>query len=246
MAILVLHHSRVAGPGRLAATLRDSGVALDARYPHEFPIGHERGLPRDLAGVHGLVILGGPQNVTDIGKYTWMQHEAGLVAAAHARELPIVGICLGCQLIGHALGGVVTAKSKSCMGFYPVSATVAGQTETILGGVQWNFQTFFACGQEVSTLPPGATLLHTSAHTKHAAFRVGVRTYAFQYHFECDKPLVEAIVTSSKPELAHAGTTEGEVRVQLDAQYDTFARVSDRISSNLAAYCVPLSRKLSA
>jgi GMP synthase-like glutamine amidotransferase len=243
MSILIFEHSQVAGPGRVAATFRDHGLALDFRKPHEFVIGHARGLPADLSGVEGLVILGGPQNVTDIDKHAWMRHEVQLIKRAHAEELPIVGICLGCQLIGHALGGAVAPKEKPCIGFYPISATPAGQVENVLGGIRWDYQTFFSCGQEVATLPPDATLLCTSKHTKHAAFRVGVRTFAFQYHFECDQALIEAIVASDRDDLGKAGTTEGEIRAQMDQQYPTYARLSDRLCVNLASMAfAPLVR----
>jgi GMP synthase (glutamine-hydrolysing) len=249
MSIIVLQHSNHGHAGRLGATLRDHGFPLTFCRPDLHGVGGkpgQLGAPKDLDNVHGLVVLGGPQNVTDVAKYPWMQHEIELIRAAHARELPVVGVCLGCQLIGHALGGEVGPREKPIVGFAAVNATSPGQTETMLAGIAWQNQTYFSCGQEVRTLPAGSTLLQTSKHAKHAAFKVGVRTYAFQYHFECDQPLLEAITSQSKPELAASGLTEGEVKAQMDQHYATYARLADRLCVNIATYCFPVTKKLSA
>jgi hypothetical protein len=89
-------------------------------------------------------------------------------------------------------------------------------------------------------------LLQTSKHTKHASFKVGIRTFAFQQHFECDVPLIEAITSHSKSDMAPAGVTESEVKVQIDQHYSTYARLSDRLCVNIATYCFPVTKKLSA
>ncbi len=246
MSILVLQHHEIAGPGRVAATFRDHGFRLDVREPHKFPIGSLRGLPTDLDNVHGIVILGGSQNVTDIARYDWMQAEAEMVKRAHAREIPIIGICLGCQLIGHALGGEVAAKAKPAVGFYPVSVTVPGQTETMMAGIAWDHHQLFSCGQEVTKLPPGAQLLVTSTHTKHAAFRVGLRTYAFQYHFECDRPLTDGLMKASCGDMGAACVSPGDIAAQTEKHYQEYARLSDRLCVNLATYLFPVRRRLSA
>ena len=245
MAILVFQHSDIGTAGRLGATLRDHGFGLDIRRPDLNGVG-PRGAPTDLDNVHGIVILGGPQNVTDIEKHPWMQQEAAIIRLAHARELPMVGICLGAQLIAHALGGQVAPREKPAVGFYPVSVTAPGQTDSILAGLRWEHQSYFSCGQEIKQLPPGATLLMTSKHTKHVAFKAGVRTLAFICHFEFDRPLAEAITQASRGELARAGLTEGEVRVQVDQEYERFARLSDRLCVNIATQCFPVVKRLSA
>lgn len=245
MSVLVFQHSDHGMPGRLGVTLRDHGFRLDIRRPDLFGVG-PKGLPSDLDNVHAIVILGGPQNVTDIARHAWMQHEVELIKQAHARELPVVGICLGQQLIAHALGGQVDKRERPALGFYPVSITVPGQTETMLSGLQWEHQQFFSCGQEVKQLPPGAMLLMTSKHTRNVAFKVGVRTYAFAFHFEVDRPLMEKLIDESKADMVGAGVTPSELKVQQDQQYDRFARLCDRLCVNLTTYCFPFTKKLSA
>ncbi len=253
--ILILQHSDIGGPGRLGACVRDHGFRLDFRRPDKAAhngIGSDpdprkpQGVPTDLDNVHGLVILGGPQNVTDVDTYPWMQQEVKLIQQAHAREIPIVGICLGAQLIGHSLGGKVTVREKPAVGFQPLGVTVPGQTETAMAGIAWNHHQLYSCGQEVSTLPAGSTLLMSGKTNKHAAFRVGLRTYAFQFHPECDRPAVEALMKSSKREMELAGLTESELRVQIDQHYATYARLSDRLCVNLVTYCFPVVTRMTA
>jgi GMP synthase (glutamine-hydrolysing) len=243
MAILVLQHSDKGTPGRLGATLRDNGFKLDIRRP-DLP--NAPGIPPDLDNVEGIIVLGGNQNVTDIDKHPWMQQEAAYIKRAHAAELPIIGICLGAQLIAHALGGKVTPRDKPAIGFYPVNITVPGQTDTIMSGIPWDHPQLFSCGQQVKDLPPGATLLAGTKTTPNQAFKAGLRTYAFLYHFECDRPGVDDLMKDCKRGMEYCGVTPSEVKVQADQQYPTFARVSDRLCLNLATYCFPLMRRMSA
>lgn len=246
MSILVLQHCATCGPGRLGMTLRDHGVRLDVRRPDQHEVDTPRGLPGDLDGVDGLIILGGPQNVTDIAQYPWMQQEAAYIKRCHEATLPIVGICLGAQLIAHALGGKVEARSKPQVGFDEVQITPAGQVEPVLGGIAWRHPQFFSCGQEIKQLPPGATLLAGSGATPVQAFKAGVRTFGFAYHFECDRPLLDALIGASTSMLSGAGVAEGYLAASIDQHYPTYARLSDRLSLNLATLCFPVMRRATA
>src|SRR5262245_32861350 len=110
MSLLVLQHTADEDASRLGATLRDHGHRLrtilltNGQAPSS--------LPADLDDVSGLVILGGPMNVDQAEQYPWMKREMELIRQAHAAGKPIVGICLGAQLIGAALGGEVAAMES--------------------------------------------------------------------------------------------------------------------------------------
>lgn len=227
-------------------TLRDHGAPIDVRRPDLYDVGTPRGLPPDLAEVEGVIILGGPQNVTDIDQHPWMAREVEIIQQAHAAGLPLVGICLGAQLIAHALGGKVEPRSKPLIGFDEVSLTPAGQVETVFAGIAWKHPQFFSCGQEVKQLPPGATLLAGSGATPVQAFRAGVRTYAFVYHFECDRPLLDELIKASGSMLAGAGVAEGYLTASMDQHYAAYARLSDRLCLNLASYCLAGNRLVGA
>ncbi len=238
--IIVFQHGEHEGPGRLGATLRDHGFRLDIRRPDRDGPG---AIPVDLDNVHGVISLGGAQNVGD--PLPWLEAEMAFLKAAHERELPVTGICLGAQLLAAALGGAVEQMPAPEWGMAEVSLTVPGQTETILAGIPWNCPQFHAHAYAVTELPPGATLLASSAMAKVQAFRCGLRSFGFQYHFEYDRPMIEGLAARSEV-MVRAGLSRETLMRQLDTDYPRFARSADRLSLNIAIYAFPFDRLLSA
>lgn len=242
MAIIVLQHDSTDGPGRLSPVLRDLAFKLDVRRLDLWAAAGGKGpggVPTDLDGVDAIISLGGPQNVGD--SEPWMAAELGLIRAAHAAQLPVLGICLGAQLIATALGGEVSAAAKPEFGLMPVSAGPAGQTDTLLAGIAWKHPEFHAHGQEVTKVPEGAMVLQSSAACKVQSFRVGLRTYGFQYHFECTKGECEAFARDSfgVELMSKLGITPGDFKADLDSQYDEYARFGERLCRNIAQYMFP-------
>src|SRR5690606_32196483 len=172
--ILVIQHGKAQLPGRLGLTLRDHGFRLDVRKVALPPEQGGKPLPPDLDNVHGIVSLGGPQHVDE--PHPWMEQEKELIRAAHERQLPVIGICLGQQLIAQALGGEVARMETPEVGFHDLSLTFAGQTETILAGIPWESPQFFSHGYAVTKAPPEAAVLAKTALSPNAVFRVGLRT----------------------------------------------------------------------
>jgi GMP synthase (glutamine-hydrolysing) len=244
MAIVVFQYWGPGMPGRFGVTLRDHGFKLDIRRCDLPPDKGGAPVPGSIDGLDGLLILGGPQNVTDIDQYPWMQQQCELIRQAHAAQVPIIGICLGAQMIGHALGGKVEPRVTPAIGFHPCQITVPGQTETIMSGLAWSHPQLFSCGQAVTQLPPDSMLLAGTKHTPHMAFRVGLRTYAFQFHPECDYPMAEALLRSSETELQLVGMSLGDALAQLKREYPMYARQSDRLAVNLATYLFPVSSRM--
>lgn len=232
MAIIVLQHSDKCGPGRLGMTLRDHGFKLDIRR-----LNAGDPLPVDYDNADAVVSLGGPQNVGE--EHAFMEPEYAYLKGAHERHLPLVGICLGAQMIAHALGGEVSRMPAPEVGFPVMEIGPVGQTDTILAGVAWRSHQFQAHGYEVSKLPAGATLLASTVRCKVQAFRAGMRTYGFQFHPECDQPMARAIATDSVEFLNAAGVTKDEFEKDMSAHYSEFARLSDRICVNIATALIP-------
>lgn len=225
--IVVCQHNDHAHAGRLGRTLRDHGFRVDVRRPDLDP----DSVPSDLDDLHGVLILGGTQNVDE--GHPFLAREQALIRAAHNAQKPVVGICLGAQQVALALGGKVARMARPEVGLTPVHLTVPGQTETILAGIPWSCPQLHSHGYEVSQLPPGATLLGSTPACKHQAFRLGLRTFAFQYHFECDLAMTRAMFAQSAGLAEAAGVTREELNDQFECHAEMFDRAADRLCLNL-------------
>ena len=137
-------------------------------------------LPYSLDGYAGIVVYGGSQNVTELDQFPFLQQEIDLIRTAIQEDVPVLGICLGGQLIAHALGADVSGRSpKECeFGIYSLSPTAAGQG--------WIPQPFYAvqAHYEEFSVPEGAEALATSGRFKNQAFRYGDKVFALQFHPE--------------------------------------------------------------
>jgi len=143
-----------------------------------------------LGGYDGLIILGGPMNVDEIDQYPNLLTEVEIIKEAVTKGLPILGICLGSQLLAKALGAKVNKNREKEIGWYEVSPTSDGKDDPLISSFskeekifQWHGDTF--------DLPDGAQLLASSPLCRNQAFRYGDNVYGFQFHLEVDKPMIE-------------------------------------------------------
>jgi GMP synthase-like glutamine amidotransferase len=115
-----------------------------------------------------------------------------------------------------------------------------------LAGVPWTVWQMHAHGWEVKSLPPGAAALQFTDRCKIQSFRAGMRTYGFQYHFECDLGMIADLLNCGSPQIAQAGVEPEAAMAAAREHYAEYARVSDRICENLATYLFPVFRAISA
>jgi|SRR5579863_10254894 len=138
----------------------------------------------------GLIVLGGPMNVEDRDQRPHLQTEIAVIGEALAQGKPVLGICLGAQLLAHALGADVRRHSVSEIGWYDLATTEHGRNDPVLAPLgtlapvfQWHGYSF--------DLPAGAAHLARTATCENQAFRHGDNAYGFQFHLEMNKPLIE-------------------------------------------------------
>lgn len=178
---LIRHHHN-------QAELHDNAVSYLTRCGHtivnRYPFDGDTLTPSDF-NVTPTIILGGGQNVTELDQFPYLFDELKWISTCIRNEVPLLGICLGAQLIAHALGATVTSREPAeCeYGFYPVYPTeYAGD---------WLPEThhFMQAHYQEFKLPQDAVPLAYSERYSQQAFRYGSCTYGVQFHPEVNKSI---------------------------------------------------------
>jgi GMP synthase-like glutamine amidotransferase len=156
-------------------------------------------VPRDLDAVAGLVFMGGPGNVADPTE--WMRQELDLIRLAAQRGTPVLGICLGAQLISEALGGRVIPGKSLEVGWHNVEwFTQLESAQRWFGALPPIFEVF-QWHEHTWTLPPGAVSLARSSCAEQQAFSIG-NMLAVQFHLEITAASIRNIVEKYPGDLA--------------------------------------------
>ncbi len=181
--ILIITHDSHEEPGTLGTFLESAGIDIRTIKLHEGD-----GLPDDPSDVGAIVSMGGPMSVHDEGLYPFLREEKKFLMEAMEANIPILGICLGAQLIACACHAAVLRAQVSEVGWSKVSITDEGKRDILFQGLsetlrvfQWHDDTF--------DIPEGATLLATSRTCHNQAFRYR-NAYGLQFHIEVTKDML--------------------------------------------------------
>jgi GMP synthase (glutamine-hydrolysing) len=179
--LIVLRHVLYEGPGLIEDMLEGRGL------PYRIIDVFEEGVPLAAAGFTGIVSMGGPMSANDAAGE--IEKEKALILEAMDRDLPILGVCLGAQIIASALGARVYAGDHPEVGWGEVTLTESGLADPLMVDVDhvlpvlhWHGETF--------DLPEGAVNLAFSDKFENQAFRAGSKTYGLQFHLEIDEEMV--------------------------------------------------------
>lgn len=187
-----LQHVPFEGPGCIAPWLESNGYRLTHTRFFE---GMALPNPEDI---DLLVVMGGPMSVNEEDKFPWLVLEKHFVRAVIAAEKPVLGICLGAQLIANAMGAKVYPNREKEIGWFPVQGVHAA------AGDRFRFpltQTVFHWHGETFDLPPDAIRLATSEACANQAFQLGKRVLGLQFHLETTPALVMDLVAHCGDEL---------------------------------------------
>lgn len=155
----------------------------------------------DPAGVTGVIVLGGEMGVHDTERFPHLLRVQGFLSRVLEAETPLLGICLGGQLLAHLAGGRVSSPSPHGeKGICEVTLNQEGASDPLFSGVPNPFVTF-QLHDDSFTVPPAATLLAGSAACPAQAFRLGRHAYGLQFHPEVDRTIVSAWGALSAPPL---------------------------------------------
>jgi GMP synthase-like glutamine amidotransferase len=177
---LVVTHGLDDPPGTLEEWLPAAGLELDIVAPWD---GDE--LPERVTGHAALVVLGGGQQAYDDRSAPWLRATKDLLRAAVRDDVPVLGICLGAQLLAEATGGRVELGDQGIeAGARLVAKRDAAWDDPLFRDVPFTPTVLQWHEDAIVSLPPGAVLLAGSSRYPHQAFRVGSRAYGLQFHIE--------------------------------------------------------------
>jgi GMP synthase (glutamine-hydrolysing) len=258
--VIILQHAPHEGPGRIVPIFRDYGIPTQLRRLYQ---GDE--VPSDLEELRMLVVMGGPMGVSDIDnpKYPYLAKEVELLKRMIAADRPVLGICLGAQLLAHAGGAKVYPNTKPGkpnepaepapeLGWGPIKFPFPGGTEPIVAGMvddcpmfHWHFDTFdlprLPGPPHAPPAPPpptGNSLLASSKTCKNQAFRFKTHLFGFQYHFELTEPDIEGLLAAGKQDVLKVLGPDGETKIRQDTSkyYPRYARLGERMVRNVVQF----------
>jgi GMP synthase (glutamine-hydrolysing) len=224
--VLVVQHEPFEGPGTLAEALSDCEVRFLRTYADD-PV------PGALEA-EGLVVLGGGMGVYEADRYPHLKDEMRLLANAVRKGCPVLGICLGSQLLAAALGGEVAKAPRKEIGWFGVELLSGARDDALFSAAPASFTAFHWHG-DAFTLPDGAVPLASSALTPLQAFRAGPRAWGVQFHLETDGQVLDAMLGSGEPELSGAGVDASAIRARAPSELPRLRRVARDVFSRWAA-----------
>ena len=199
-SVLVLQNDPKEGAGQLATLLEARG------YEQKVLLGWEA----DYAALHpgdfaGLVVLGGAQGAYETDTYPYLADEIDLIRAFAEAGRPVIGICLGAQLLATALGGTVKQNTVKELGWHDISISAEGRADPLMAHHPKSAPGFHFHG-DFFTTPPGCVSLAGSQLTQCQLFRYRENVYGFQYHLEVDQPALEVMCLNNADYMAANGS----------------------------------------
>jgi len=209
MNFLVIQHLDIEPAALIAEMLEEAGHHLATIH-----LDQGQSLPSVITGFDGIIIMGGPQSANDNTNY--ILAELKWLGSAIEEGIPMLGICLGAQLMAKATGAEVFTSPVRELGWFPVCRTENTATDTlfcdmpeVLYVFQWHGETF--------SLTDAMTLIATHPEVPDQAFRLGKGQYGLQFHIEVNQPIIDTWIRHSESERDDLGV-EGIRQLHCDSR----------------------------
>jgi GMP synthase (glutamine-hydrolysing) len=234
---IILKHVPFEGPARLQPLLEARGYTLDIREVFRGDT-----VPPHLSHEEVLIVLGGPMGVGDMEhpEYPFLRQEQALLEACLTRNSPVLGICLGAQLLAAAAGAAVRPMKDASgqrmyeVGFGPLRLLPTGSAHDVLEGLpeqapvlHWHGDTF--------DLPAHARRLASTEICQNQAFQLRDKQFGLQFHCEMGREAVDDLlrVDEDFAELANGVGAASKIHTDMELQLPAVQALGDRLLSNI-------------
>ena len=228
--ILIIKHIPIEGPGRIKRILNQRKISC-----HIIELSQEDKLSPSPKAFEAIILLGGPMNVYEEEKYPFLNEVNSFIQVAFNENIPLLGICLGAQLIAKAAGAKVYRAENKEIGWSKVTLTPAGISDPLFKNFPDNFPVFQWHG-DTFDIPEQGELLGFSDSCKNQVFRYGYATYGLQFHMEITAEMIKDWMLFYDDELkglVKAGIVDRHDIVQNTyKKLDSYYECSDTLFSN--------------
>ena len=237
LRILIVQHESDAGPGLLGERLHETGAAVTLAGPQG--LNGAEPIPSSAAGHDGVVVLGGSPGPLDDELAPWLPRVRALIASALSDGTPLLGVCLGAQLVAHVAGGEVAPVSAGAeIGVLPLWLTDDAFGDPLVSGLDGPLQAVQWHELEITELTPGVRRLCRGDRCINQAFRIGRTAWGIQFHLEALPGIVEGWTRSGADDLAAAGVDPGEFVADARAAEIGLRSLWEPVCDNWVSVCI--------
>ena len=222
-SVTLLQHIHCETPGIISDCLQSANI--DMRFVRTF---ERNPIPSNLDTQAGLIVMGGPMSVYDHDQFPFLLEEQRLIEEALKDDKPVLGVCLGSQLLAATLGAEVKSGAQKEIGWHPVTLTEDAATDALWKELPARFTAYHWHG-DVYDLPQGAVSLASSELTPCQGFRYGTNAYGFLFHMEVTEKIIENMVAEFQDELEEQCITAESIIQKTRDFLPALQTVGDRV-----------------
>ncbi len=227
MNLLILKHISFEEPGYFTDIFQKFGFNIricnlfDGENPYEFPC-------------DALLIMGGPMNIYEEEKHPWLRIEKQFLKETISKKIPVIGVCLGAQLIADSLGEKVFKNKHNEIGWFPVKKEISSFMDFLP-----DFASVFHWHGETFNLPADAIRIFSSEATENQAFLYKDHILALQFHLEMNNEIINSLV--NEDENYYDGTAYVMRIKEMISLYDKYRYSNQKMLTNLVSYFLSLN-----
>jgi GMP synthase (glutamine-hydrolysing) len=228
-SVWVLQHTPCENLGTIEEVLRGHSIGVGYIKTHE-----GEPVPREMGERAGLIVMGGPMGVYEGARHPFLRDEMRLIESALRLGKPVLGVCLGSQLLASTLGAEVKKGERKELGWHEVRLSEFAAQDPIFAGVKPQFWPFHWHG-DVFSLPAQAAGLASSSQTPHQGFRYGKNAYGILFHLEVTREQISQMLVDFADELQEAGGSAADITEQLPRHLPALQEIAGNVFGRWAS-----------